>query len=552
MEIRESIRKKEIIFDRNTENQSIEEILTQRLPDIWKKESSLLDLLEPNLMRDMQEAITRIWLAKEKWERVMVFWDYDVDGVTSTSLLVHCLKSLDIEVSYRIPHRIEDGYGLKKYFIDEIIALGVDLCITVDCGSRDAEIVTYAKDKWLDIIITDHHHVPEKMPVDAIAFLNPHRPDCEYPFKDLSWAWVVLKLIQALTREYFSPEKYEKYLRESIDIAAIGTVADCMPLVWENRTIVIEWLKQIKYSRSRGIRMMIEEKIHDDLDADIFWFLIWPQLNAAGRLDSPYKAVNVILNNGTTLEESLSEIEKLNNDRKEKTKNSYVQALSVIDTSHNIILYTAKDIHHGIIGIVAGRLCEEFYKPVIVLVEEEGKYVASCRSPDYISIIDILENYRDMFLAFWWHAGAAGFSIASEKFPDFQKNIIDDIDKKDFTTYKRKLEITKILSLDEIWFRLIESMSEFKPFWNGNTKPLFLIEDFIPESIGFLGTKSRDHLQFKHRYGFKIFAFGMGEYYEILKKHISSHKTLWLVVDISEDNYMGKRGILVKVVDIIL
>lgn len=145
--------------------------------------------------------------------------------------MMHMLRALEIEASYRIPHRINDGYGLKSYFIDEMIELGVDLCITVDCGSRDAEIVSYARSKGLDIIVTDHHHVPDLMPIDACAFLNPHRPDCSYPCKHLSGAGVVLKLIQALSGKYFSPEEAGTYIRESIDIAAIGTVADCMQLV---------------------------------------------------------------------------------------------------------------------------------------------------------------------------------------------------------------------------------------------------------------------------------------------------------------------------------
>ncbi|MCH8518749.1 single-stranded-DNA-specific exonuclease RecJ [Candidatus Gracilibacteria bacterium] len=552
MLIQKSIKGREVYIDESTESQSIKDILIKRLEGEDLTESSLEKLLDPSLMKDMEKAVRRIGEAKEKGERVMVFGDYDVDGVTSTSLMMHILRKLEIPASYRIPHRINDGYGLKSYFIDEMLELGVDLCITVDCGSRDAEIVRYAREKGLDIIVTDHHHVPDEMPDDAIAFLNPHRPDCQYPFKHLSGAGVALKLIQALVHKYFSKSEAEEYLRESIDIAAIGTVADCMQLIGENRTIVIEGLKQIKYSRSRGIRRMIEEKIHEDLDADIFGFLIGPRLNAAGRLDSPYKAVNVILNNGKTLEDTLTEIERLNTERKDKTKDSYEQALREIDSSNNIIIYQADNIHHGIIGIVAGRLCEEFYKPVIVLAKEEGKYVASCRSPSYVSIVEILEEYKDMFLAFGGHAGAAGFSIGISEFEVFSKNIIENVNKRDFTSYNPKLETTKVLNLDEIGFKLIESMQVFKPFGNGNPKPLFYIKDFLPESFGFLGTKTRDHLQFKHRYGFKIFAFGMGEYYEILKEHISLGKTFSLVVDISEDNYMGKRGILVKVVDIVV
>ncbi len=238
------------------------------------------------------------------------------------------------------------------------------------------------------------------MPDDAVAFLNPNRPDCNYPDKHLSGAGVAYKLVMALAREYMAEKEYLKYIRESIDIAAIGTVADCMQLVGENRIIVTLGLRQIKYSRSKGIRKLIEDKIHEDLDADIFGFLIGPRLNAAGRMDTPYKAVNLILNNGLGLEETLREIEELNTLRKTKTLEHTETALEVIDTNDNIIIYHSQNIEHGIIGIVAGRLTEKYFRPSIVLIDEGDKLIASCRSPDYFSLIEILERYKDMFLAF--------------------------------------------------------------------------------------------------------------------------------------------------------
>ena len=547
MQQKTSIQGSSILFDRETYDQSISDILLKRFSDPEILEKNINNLYDPYLMCDMDKAVERIKQAKEENEKVIIFGDYDVDGVTSTSLLMHLFTTLEMQVSYRLPHRVHDGYGLKKKFINELHPLGVTLIITVDCGSRDAEIVSYAKTLGIDIIVTDHHHVPEETPDDAIAFLNPNRPDCNYPDTGLAGAWVAYKLVMALAREYFDDTAYQKYIQDSIDIAAIWTVADCMQLTWENRIIVTEGLKQIKNSRSRGVRKLIEDKIHEDLDADIFGFLIGPRLNAAGRMDSPYKAVNLILNNSSTLEKTLREIEELNNLRKEKTREHSETAFETIDSSHNIIFYNSENIEHGIIGIVAGRICEKFYRPAIVLIDEWDKLIASCRSPKYFSIVDILEKYKKYFLAFWGHKAAAGFSISKEKFPEFQEKITQELNNLDFSKHTKEIQVDKCIKLDEIGFKLLESMNQYKPFGMGNTKPLFMVADFEPDKISFVW-KWREHLKFDNRFWFKIFWFWFWGYYEDLKMA----KKFDIIFDISEDSWNGKRGLMMKIVDIII
>ncbi len=277
---------------------------------------------------------------------------------------------------------------------------------------------------------------------------------------------------------------------------------------------------------------MIEEKIHDDLDADIFGFLIGPRLNAAGRMDTPYKAVNLILNNGKTVEDTLFEIEELNTLRKTKTLEHTLAALQIVNPNDNLIIYHSEHIEHGIIGIVAGRLTEKYFKPSIVLIDEGEKLVASCRSPDYFSLIDILERYKDMFLAFGGHKNAAGFSISKELFPKFREQILAEVNAQDFSNYKKEIIVDKVVKLDEVGFHLVDSMNRFKPFGMGNPKPLFLIHDFCPSKVSFLG-QGREHLKLEHRYGFKIFAFGLGEYYELLRKT----PVFSLVIDISQDTW---------------
>lgn len=535
-----------IKFDINTLSQDIEDILKTRFKNN-ELDKNITDLYDPYLLKDMDKAVERIKKAHKDSERVIIFWDYDVDGVTSTSILMHFFKKIGLQVSYRLPNRITDGYGMKKYFMDELASLWVTLVITVDCWTRDIEVIQYAKTLWVDIIVTDHHAVPEVIPEEAIAIINPKRKDCAYPFKDLSWAWVAFKLMKALAQDFFPPEEYKKYLRETIDIAAIGTVADCMPLVDENRIIVLEWLKQIKQSRSLWVRKLIEERIHDDLDADIFGFLIWPRLNAAGRLDTPYKAVNLLLNNSQWVEQVIEDIENINNKRKDLTKLFYEDALEKIDSKNNILFYYSEKIEHGIIWIVAGKLTEKFYKPSIVLKDEWEKLVASCRSPEYFSIVEYLEKYKDYFLHFWWHKQAAWFSIAKEKFFDFQNQFTHELNSLDFSMKKKNIKVDKVVDISEFWFQLISKISQFKPYWIWNTKPVFMFSEFEIDTVEYLW-KTMEHITLKNKYGINMLGFWLGQHYDILK----TSKKIDIIFDVIEDIWMGKRQIKAKIIDICL
>lgn len=533
-----------IHYDINTLSQDIEEILQTRFQNN-ELEKSLKDLYDPYLLKDMDKAVKRILQAKQNNERVIIFGDYDVDWVTSTSILMHFFKKIWLQASYRLPNRMTDGYGMKSYFMDELASIWVSLVITVDCWTRDVEVVKYAKTLWIDIIITDHHAVPEVIPDEAIAIINPKRLDCEYPFKFLSGAGVALKLMMALSDEFFTKEESLKYLIETIDIAAIGTVADCMPLIDENRIIVLEWLKQIKNSRSTGIRKLIEEKINNDLDADIFWFLIWPRLNAAGRLDSAYKAVNLILNNGDKIDEIICDIENINNKRKELTKIFTIDALGKTNNIDNVIFYDSKEIEHWIIGIVAGKLTEKFHKPSIVLKDEWEKLVASCRSPEYFSIVEYLEKYKDYFLHFGWHKQAAGFSISKEKFEDFKNKFTQELNNLDFSQHKKIINIDKIILPENFWFHFLSLIKKFKPYGMWNLKPIFLFKDFEILKIEYLW-KTMEHITIKNKYWISIIWFWLWDYFESIK---------WLnkidiIFDFMEDEWMGKKQLKAKIIDI--
>lgn len=510
----------------------------------WKFE----DLHDPYQLKDMDKAVKRIKEAKEKGQRVMIFWDYDVDWVTSTSILMHFFRKIWLDASYRVPHRVKDWYWMKKYFIDEMKELWVNLVVTVDCWTKDLDVISHAKNLWIDIVVTDHHAVPDVISEEAIAVINPKRDDCNYMYKNLAWAWVAFKLVQALAPEFLEKSEVEKYLKSTIDIAAIWTVADCMRLTWENRIIVQEGLRQIRNCRSLWIQKLLWEKLNEDLDADIFWFTIWPRLNAAWRMDSPYKAVNLLLNNGQNIDKVISEIEKLNEERKYFTKQFVDDALNRVNREDNIIFYISPAIEHWIIWIVAWRLTEQFYKPSIVLKDEWDKLVASCRSPEYFSIVEILTKYEDYFISFWWHKQAAWFSISKEKFSEFKTKILSEVNKLDFSKYKKEIIIDKVVQLDELWFWFLSKINRYKPFWLWNEKPLFLVKNLVYDKLEFLW-QWRDHLRFTTKHWFKIFAFFMWDFYEEIKR---SWKPVSLIFDISEDNWMWNKNLMLKVVDIIL
>ena len=544
-----SLKKNIIRYDENSIFEDINDILQKRFENWefiidWKFE----DLHNPFELKDMQKAVDRIKEAKNKGERVMIFWDYDVDGVTSTSILMHFFRKIWLDASYRVPHRVKDWYWMKKYFIDEMATLSVNLIVTVDCWTKDLDVITHAKNLWIDVIVTDHHAVPDIISEDAVAVINPKRDDCNYMYKHLAWAWVAFKLVQALVYDFFDKKEAEKYLKSTIDIAAIWTVADCMRLTWENRIIVQEWLKQIRNSRSLWIKKLIWDKINEDLDADIFWFQIWPRLNAAWRMDSPYKAVNLLLNNSENIDKIISEIEQLNEKRKYFTKEFVEDALWRVNKEDNIIFYISPAIEHGIIWIVAWRITEQFHKPSIVLKDEWDKLVASCRSPEYFSIVDILDKYKDYFVTFWWHKQAAGFTITKEKFREFKTNILKEVNSLDFSENKRIVNIDKVIVLEEIWFSFLNKINKYKPFWLWNEKPIFLVKNFEYEKLEFLW-KWRDHLKFTTKHWFKIFAFFMWEFYEKIKKNKAP---INIVFDMSEDFWNGKKSIMLKVIDIIL
>jgi single-stranded-DNA-specific exonuclease len=420
VEIRDIAEMRRILLDRR----GYADLLDSRV--FWNP--TLDDLHDPFLFPQMEEAVARVLLARDNKERVVIFGDYDVDGVSSTALLLRFFLMLGIPVSYRIPHRVTDGYGMKPYFFDELAEKQVKLVISVDCGTRDIAAIRHAKSLGIDVIITDHHAVPEFVPEEAVALITPKLRDTPYPFHGLSGSGTAFKLLSAVAlRIYGDTPKYREILTSFIDFASLGTVADMMPLTGENRTIVKLGLKQMPYSRSPGLRKLIVGK--SLASADVIGFHIGPRINAAGRISSAEIALKSLICSEIQVDALLTEIEALNEERKGSTQHFLQLALDTVDPLPTPIFFVSDEIHHGIMGLVAGRLAEHFGKPAIACVRHEGKYMGSARSPGEYHITQALDRMADCFVAFGGHAQAAGFTVLESRFPEFRKRITADAEQ---------------------------------------------------------------------------------------------------------------------------
>jgi single-stranded-DNA-specific exonuclease len=537
---------------------------------------TLADLHDPYLMPDMDRAVARILEAREAKERIVIFGDYDVDGVSSTAILVRFLTEIGCEVSYRLPHRVHDGYGLKSYFFDELATKWVTLVITVDCGTRDIEPIRHAKSLGIDVIVTDHHAVPDIVPAEVIAIVNPKRRDSLYPFPDLAGAGVAFKLLHGILIWIWS-KNISEVLTRYIDFAALGTVSDCMPIIWENRVITALGLAQMQNSSSSGLRKFLEwrERITEG-DADIIGFQIGPRINAAGRMDTPLTALRWLLASAENTDSFFSELEHLNETRKSNTETQFQKALENVDTSLPILFYDASDLEHGIIGLVAGKLTEMYGKPSIIIknghdhpltrrkwheIEVEDfsnsntphiTSIASCRSPEWCSMIELLDSARDLFVRYGGHRQAAGFTIEEAKIPELKKRLLEKFatlhDVEDLP--KRVLDIECALDVTrDMTIANLDTIDRFRPFGIGNRKPLFLLENVTIATTRPLGSEGK-HLAITlaENPTLKLLLWNATD----RLAHFAVGNVVSLVVDLDRNEWKDKVNVQVVVRDIVV
>ena len=446
----------------------------------------LFDLPSPNLMKDMDKAVTRLDKALNSNQRVAIYGDYDVDGVTSTSLFYKFLKGLGMEVITYNPDRIKEGYGINISALDKLHKSKTDLVISCDCGITAYEEVEYAKGLGMDFIITDHHLPPGKIP-DAVAVLNPNQKDCPYPDKDIAGVGVIFNFAIAFRRHLRDKGHFkdnEPNLGDFLDLVALGTVADCASVTNTNRIFIREGLKRMQQPKRAGIKALMEvSKINSPLNSFDIGFKLGPRINAAGRLDDPGVAVELLTAEDFEKAKLIAiNLNSENTKRQNIEKGILTEAISMLEAEHNYedmsaIILGSRSWHQGVIGIVASRLCERYGKPAfLIAIDEQGTGKGSGRSVDGVDLHKILTGLEDLLEAYGGHKMAAGITIKEDNIDLFRSSFSDKVKKLKINNAGKKIDIDMKVEFDDINIDLVGEIEQLSPYGIGNNEPVFLIE----------------------------------------------------------------------------
>lgn len=454
------------------------------------------DLHSPYLLKDMDKAVKHILKCIEDNNRIVIYGDYDVDGITSTSLLYRCLKKIDANVDYYIPERQTEGYGLNKDALEYLVNEGTSLVITVDCGISSAELIDEMKSK-VDIIVTDHHTAPQVVP-NTIAVVNPKQLDCSYPDKNLAGVGVAFKLCQALWET-----KYNEIYFDDLDIVALGTVADLVPLQGENRILVRKGLEKINNTPNLGLRELIIAAGYEDrnITAGHIGFTLAPRLNAAGRVTHAMEGVKLLVSTDKKEARYIAEaLQETNLERQQIERNILQVANDVVaaqgEEAEYVLVVAGEGWHQGVVGIVASRLVETFYKPALVISINDGIGKGSCRSIEAFDMYKALNSVEDLLIQYGGHKQAAGFSIKAENIPILQKRLVEyckaNLTKEDYIpVVDIDLEINPI----DITVETVEKLKYLEPYGMKNSTPVFALKNIKVDSVYCMG-QTKQHIKF--------------------------------------------------------
>lgn len=514
----------------------------------------LSDLHDPFLMKDMDKAIDRIENALKQNEKIMVYGDYDVDGTTAVALVYSFFKTFYNDLDYYLPDRYKEGYGISFAGIDHAKANGFTLIIALDCGIKANDKVIYAKERGIDFVICDHHRPGEFLP-EASAVLDPKRDDDTYPFKELSGCGIGFKLIQAYAQRHKVPfEQIEVFL----DLVAVSTAADIVPIVGENRVLVYHGLQWLNKNPRPGIKAILElAQVKRELTVNDIVFIIGPRINAAGRIQDARQAVDLLIsaNAAQALFEGKN-IDEKNSERRSLDLNITEQALQIIQEDSlfakrkSTVLFHP-EWHKGVIGIVASRLTEKYYRPTIILTESNGLATGSARSVKDFDIYNAIESCSDLLEQFGGHMYAAGLTLKLEnleKFSErFEEIVAATIDEKSLI---QEIEIDSVLKLTEISTSFFSVLKQFAPFGPGNMSPVFKTENV--RDTGLSRIVGNNHLKLNlaedetTRFGLDGIAFQMGQYYPFISRRIPFD----ICYTLEENTFNGKTNIQMNVKDI--
>jgi single-stranded-DNA-specific exonuclease len=466
--------------------------------DFFRPELS--NLHDPFLMKDMDKAVERLTLAMQRNQKILIYGDYDVDGTTSVALVYKFLNQVYSNIAYYIPDRYAEGYGISIQGIDYAADNGFELIIALDCGIKAVEKVKYALHKGVEFIICDHH-TPDLVIPPAVAVLDPKRPDCQYPYKHLSGCGVGFKLMQAFALRNtidFSE------LTPLLDLLALSIASDIVPITGENRILAFYGLKQMNTNPSIGLKGILEVCGLTDKEISIsdIVFKIGPRINASGRMKLATEAVELMISNDPSFAKSKSNtINTYNNDRKDLDKFITDEAINLIAnderySNRRSIVVHKPDWHKGVIGIVASRLTEEYYKPSIVLTNSNGLASGSARSVPGFDIYKAIDSCRDLLETFGGHMYAAGLSIREENIPIFTERLEKFVSEHILVeqTYPQ-IEIDAVLEFKDITPKFFRVLKQFAPFGPGNMKPIFVSKKVMDFGTSRLVGKDQEHLK---------------------------------------------------------
>jgi single-stranded-DNA-specific exonuclease len=543
-------------------NKVLANLLAQRNITTYDQAKSFfrpeLDQLhDPFLMKDMDMAIDRIDLALSKKEKILIYGDYDVDGTTSVALVYSFLQKYSPNLAYYVPNRYHEGYGVSVKGIDFAVENDISLIIALDCGIKAVEKVEYAKNHKVDFIICDHHYPGDTIP-NASAVLDPKRPDCSYPYKELSGCGVGYKLLQAFCIRNKVPLSV---LEEKLDLVAVSIASDIVPINGENRILTYFGLKKLSESPCNGLKSII--KIagieNKDITVDDIVFKIGPRINAAGRIESGDKAVALLIAEDESLAQSMGDrINEFNNTRKSIDNTITQEALSFIANDpvkkdrYSTVLYNPS-WHKGVIGIVASRLIESYYRPTVILTESNGMATGSARSVDGFDLYQAIDECSDLLENFGGHKFAAGVTLKPENVPAFKERfeeVVSKYIKEDQLAASIEIDAhLELLDIDSKFFRILK---QFQPFGPENMSPIFLTKNVADNGCGRLVGNTGDHLKLEliqEKDPFRVFpaiGFQLSQHFDYIKKG----NPFDVCYSIEENEFRGTTTLQMRIRDI--
>jgi single-stranded-DNA-specific exonuclease len=536
-------------------NPAICKILVQRGIKTFEEAKSyfrpqLSDLHDPWLMKDMRAAVLRIQTALNSNENILIFGDYDVDGTTAVAIMYRFLKNIYSGVEFYIPHRYKEGYGVSKAGIDYAKANNFSLIISLDCGIKSVDLIAYAKSINIDFIVCDHHLPDSELP-PAVAILNPKQKDCSYPYKELCGCGVGFKLIQALTETWQQPVSF--YL-EFLDLVATAIAADIVPITGENRVLTYYGLKKVNENPCMGIRALLQlAGLQKEIRINNLVFIVAPRINAAGRMDDARKAVQLFIEDD--FQKALCYAEMLHNDntdRKEADVSITEEALSIIRGNTELInrkttVVYREHWHKGVVGIVASRLIENYYRPTIVLTKSGDIVAGSARSVPGFNLYEAIHACKESLLGYGGHFAAAGMTLLENNVQQFA----DKFEEIVVATISPELLIPEIVINTEIRFKDITKgfhniIQQMEPFGPENMRPIFISRNV--SETGFSRIVKENHIRFvlkQDAYTFTGIGFNLAEKFPMLQKKLP----LDIVYSIDTNEWNGEQMLQLRVVD---